>query len=757
MTIQADAGPGTRGVTVVLPAYREEANLEACVEDMLGALAVVGERHCVVIVNDGSDDRTGDIADTLAVRYPGRVEVVHHEVNKGYGAAVRTGIATALDRTDAPRLFLTDSDGQFRASQLPLFVAEAVAERADAVIGYRPRRADPALRKVNAWLWTRACRLLLGVGARDVDCAYKLIDRRFLDGVDLRGDGGTISPELLMNIRARGARILQRPVDHFPRQHGEQTGAKLSVILISLLGLAGLWSQRMRGAWPGRALGRLAHPRDRVLAALTVVSVAVSVIAYLVYASRHDLLGDPETMAHLVLARRVLDAPTPGLSQFGGVYLPFPQILAVPTIWLDSWYHSGLSGSVVSMAAYVLAIRYLYKIGLGLTGSALAGVMAAVVFGASPDMLYLQSTPMTATVLAACAAAAVYHLIRWSQTGAYRQLVGCATAVLLASLTNYLGWALDGAVLLAVGYVAWRQAPVAGLAERIWGPAGRGQGLADRVHAVEAHLVFYGLPALSGIVGWLVWSMRFPVHVQPRLAAHWLAPDLSGSGSALTWIALAGLGYYLTRNRLRPDTVAPLTLAVFLPRAAGVLVVLPAAVFAGYFAADLAMHAAARVFRAAIQLRTANGQLPNTGQLRKVTAVAVAVCAIAVLAVTAASWAGGTSSLRTARAARASASQQADLAAGAWLREHAGGGQVLMEVSGNEAVAFTVPASQVVDETSIGLWQPALRDPLSRGVRWIYMRRSDVVWNRLQGTAMLSRYLLVYSGPDRRVYERTNP
>ncbi|HLJ99811.1 MAG TPA: glycosyltransferase family 2 protein, partial [Streptosporangiaceae bacterium] len=264
MTIQADADAGAQGVTAVLPAYREEANLEACVEDMLGALAVVGDRHCVVIVDDGSDDRTGEVADRLAARYPGRVEVVHHEVNKGYGAAVRTGIATALDRTDAPRLFLTDSDGQFRASQLPWFVAEAVAERADAVIGYRPRRADPALRKVNAWLWTRACRLLLGVGARDVDCAYKLIDRRLLDGVDLRGDGGTISPELLMNIRARGARILQRPVDHFPRQHGEQTGAKLSVILISLLGLAGLWSQRMHGAWPGRALGRVAHPRDRV-------------------------------------------------------------------------------------------------------------------------------------------------------------------------------------------------------------------------------------------------------------------------------------------------------------------------------------------------------------------------------------------------------------------------------------------------------------------------------------------------------------
>src|ERR1700736_2920777 len=135
MTVdEAVTEPGG-GVTVVLPAYREEANLANTVEDMLGALTAMGERHYVVIVNDGSDDGTGDVADGLA-------------------------------------------------AQLPWFVSEAQTERADAVIGFRPQRADSAMRKVNAWLWTRACRLLLGVRARDVDCAYKLVDRRVLDGVE---------------------------------------------------------------------------------------------------------------------------------------------------------------------------------------------------------------------------------------------------------------------------------------------------------------------------------------------------------------------------------------------------------------------------------------------------------------------------------------------------------------------------------------------------------------------------------------------
>lgn len=260
------ASPGTwDGVTVVMPAYREEANLAGTVDDMLGTLAGIGEQHVVVIVNDGSSDRTGEIADDLAARHPGRVRVVHHEVNKGYGAAMRTGIAAALEQTDSAWLFLTDSDGQFRGEQLPEFLAAARTERADAVIGFRPRRADPMMRKINAWLWTQASRILLGVGVRDIDCAYKLIGRRVLDGVALYGDAALISPEILMRIQGRGARILQRPVSHYPRLHGEQTGAKLSVILLSLVGLLGLWRERVNGMLPRRMLRAVTRPRTSLI------------------------------------------------------------------------------------------------------------------------------------------------------------------------------------------------------------------------------------------------------------------------------------------------------------------------------------------------------------------------------------------------------------------------------------------------------------------------------------------------------------
>ena len=314
------AGTIEDGVAVVMPAFREEANLTGTVEDMLTTLDEMGEQHLVVVVNDGSDDRTGEVADELAARYPGRVHVVHHEVNKGYGAAVRTGIATALEHTDVPWIFLTDSDGQFRGAELPWFVAEARTERADAVIGFRPRRADPAMRKVNAWLWTRASGLLLGVGARDVDCAYKLVGRRVLDGVQLHGDAALISPELLMKIRARDARILQRPVRHYPRVHGEQTGAKLSVILISLLGLVLLSLKRMEDGFPGRLRRAIMHPSDPVCTGLTALSAAAAVVFYLVFSAQHALLDYPEAARDLLVARGISEGL--GLSHVGSVWLP---------------------------------------------------------------------------------------------------------------------------------------------------------------------------------------------------------------------------------------------------------------------------------------------------------------------------------------------------------------------------------------------------------------------------------------------------
>lgn len=763
------AGAADSGVTVVLPAYREEANLVSTVEDMLRTLEMTAEPHQVVIVNDGSPDGTGEVAEALAAQYPGRIEVVHHEINRGYGDAVRTGIQQALERTNSRRIFLTDSDGQFRASNLPGFIEEARNERADAVIGFRTSRADPPLRKLNARLWGLACRVLLRLRARDVDCAYKLVDRRVLADMRLRGSAATISPELLLRLDDVGARVLQRPVEHFPRLHGEATGAKLSVILASLRGLLGLWLECLRSGWAGRAGRRLAGPRDKVLWWVTAAAVLISGSAFGYFSARQLVLAYPDAISHMLIARRVLDAPTPGVAQLGAVWLPLPHLLMLPFIWIGSWYYSGLAGSLVSMLSYVLTTRYLYLTGAGLTGNRMAGLVAAAFFALNPNVLYLQSTPMTELLLIACIAATVYHLMRWCQTSSYRALGATAAAALLGTLTRYEAWVIDVAVVAVIAWVAWRR--------------DRGARLSERLYDTEGHLIFFGTLAFSGVAGWVLWNaviFHDPFYFQdgpfakPSLwvqssdlaVHHWrIAAEtyLYAMADNVGWLALAlsavGLGWYLVRTRLRADSLAPLVLLVIVPfyvyalYAAqrplhvtqvngslynvrfGILTVLPVALFLAYLVTLVPERSGRRL------------RIAGYG------ALCCVVAAASLLIVR-----GGVDTLTEPEAFQASAGQQADNHAAAWLRAHYDGGKVLMESFGNEAVTFgsRIPLGLIVYEGSYRKWQPALRDPRAQGIEWIYMRRQpgtpDDVWRALHGTSKLSGYSLAYADQDRLIY-----
>ena len=779
-------GAARDGVTIVMPAYREEQNLAATVTDFLEVPQSAGIPHCVVVVNDGSPDRTGEVADRLAAENPGRVLVVHHAVNRGYGAAVSTGIATALKQRIGHRwLFLTDSDGQFKAAQLPHFLEEADRERADAVVGYRPQRADPWFRRVNAFLWTAASRFLLRVGSRDVDCSYKLIDRHSLDGITLKGEAATISPELLAKLRLGDARIIERPVEHFPRQHGEQTGAKLSVILRSLVGLLALWLEIAGQRWPGRLARRLLHPKDAVLAATTLAAAGAAVASYAFFLHQHATLAYPDAVSHLLIGRRVLDASTAGVAQLGAVWLPLPHLLSLPLIWVNAWYYSGFAGSAISMVAYLVAVRYAYLITAGLTGSRIGGLAAAVAFGANPNVLYLQSTPMTELLLIACIAATTYYLMRWCQTGRYMYLAMTAAAALLASLARYEGWVLCAAVMTIVAYVAWRRSGTAVTEElaatgrsawRRWWP---------RLRATEANAIFYGCLAMSGIAGWLLWNTVIfsdPLYFQtgqfakPSLwvshadgaIGHWavavmtyLYAVIDNAGVAAVVLGTLGFAYYLVRTRLRTESIAPLALLGFFPFFVyalysgqrplhvtqisgdlynvrfGLLMTLPTAIFLGFLVTVIPRNSRAWVRRSA----------------SAALVLAAIGCSAAVLH-------GGVSTLAEPLHFRASAGEQANAIAARWLRSHYDGGKVLMESFGNETVTFSsrIAVGQIIYEGSFRQWQPALADPAAHGIRWIYMRRTpgnqDDVYRRLHDSVMLDRYRLVYQDQARLVYVR---
>src|SRR6202043_2929038 len=176
------------GVSVFLPCHNEEGNIERVAAGLEAELPRIAERYEIVVVNDGSRDRTSEIADRLAASNP-HLKVVHHPVNRGYGAAVISGIAACHE----PWGVLCDGDGQFAASDIARRAAKV--PECDVVVGNRTHRADPLMRRVNGKAWTVLMRLLLGIRVRDIDCGLKIFRRDLLEGLDLRAKGAMISAE----------------------------------------------------------------------------------------------------------------------------------------------------------------------------------------------------------------------------------------------------------------------------------------------------------------------------------------------------------------------------------------------------------------------------------------------------------------------------------------------------------------------------------------------------------------------------------
>jgi glycosyltransferase involved in cell wall biosynthesis len=211
-------------ISAVLPAYNEEQVIAASVAAMVETLEKLGVDYEVIVVNDGSRDRTGQILTELGQQNP-RVRQVAHAQNQGYGAALWTGFTSATKDL----VFLTDGDKQFDVSELGGFLP--LLDGADLVIGFRQPRADPPIRLLNAWGWKLLVNALFGYTARDIDCAFKLFRRRILDRVDVNARGATFSAEFLIKARRLGYVIREKRVGHYPRTAGQATGAKPAVIV----------------------------------------------------------------------------------------------------------------------------------------------------------------------------------------------------------------------------------------------------------------------------------------------------------------------------------------------------------------------------------------------------------------------------------------------------------------------------------------------------------------------------------------------
>jgi glycosyltransferase involved in cell wall biosynthesis len=242
-------------LTFFFPAFNEEENVAETIRRSLAEVgSLVDGSIEVLVVDDGSTDRTRELSEAMAAEDP-RI-TVFHQANRGYGGALRAGFANARGEL----IGFSDGDLQFDLREMSRLLErlEDTAKPVDVVIGYRIKRRDPPHRIFIAKTYNAIASIVFGLRVRDIDCAMKLFRREVFDGLPLTTDSPFLSAELLIKLHARRERIAQVGVNHYPRAAGTNTGASFRKILRTFRDIAklrwALWTRR------SEALGKL-RPR----------------------------------------------------------------------------------------------------------------------------------------------------------------------------------------------------------------------------------------------------------------------------------------------------------------------------------------------------------------------------------------------------------------------------------------------------------------------------------------------------------------
>ena len=225
-------------ISVFLPAYNEEKMLAKTTGNIVQVLKKVAGDYEIIIVNDGSKDKTGQIADKLASQNK-KIRVIHHHPNRGYGAAVKSGTYAAR----YPWIVLFDADGQFDFTEITKFFKKQKETNADIVWGYTLNRSVPFVRKVNTFLWRFVVSLVFGLKMKWIDCGFRLFRKEIVQKIPkLESERGAfISSEFLIKAQKSGFKIAEVEVHHYPDIAGGSTGADLKVIIKSFIDLFKLW------------------------------------------------------------------------------------------------------------------------------------------------------------------------------------------------------------------------------------------------------------------------------------------------------------------------------------------------------------------------------------------------------------------------------------------------------------------------------------------------------------------------------------
>ena len=225
--------------------------------------------------------------------------------------------------------------------------------------------------------------------------------------------------------------------------------------------------------------------KDPWLVATLLTSCIASIVSLWYFFQNHQILLIVDTYSHTLIARRLLDNLTPGVAQLGGIWLPLPHLLMLPFIWNNYLWRTGLAGSLVSMPCYIISALYLFLAARRITRNSPASFAGTLLFILNPNILYLQTTPLSELVLTATSVMAVYYFLAWAQEDKLKYLIWAAAATFLATLARYDAWLLLPVFLFLIAAI------------------GKLNHL-PRAH-IEGNLLAFGFLGGLGIVLWLLW------------------------------------------------------------------------------------------------------------------------------------------------------------------------------------------------------------------------------------------------------------
>ncbi|MFA6007158.1 MAG: glycosyltransferase family 2 protein [Candidatus Shapirobacteria bacterium] len=226
-------------LSVFFPCYNEEKNIPTTVSKAITVLKKTAKNWEIILVNDGSKDNTAKVLETIKAKYPQNIKIVTHNPNRGYGAAVKSGLYNSKYQWIA----FTDSDGQFDFSEVTKFIKKQQETKADLVIGYYLSRQVSKTVILTSKIWEIIVFILFGLKVTDIDCAFKLINKKVVDTIPkLEAERGAfITSEFLIQAKKSGFKFAEVGVHHYPRTEGQATGRQLKVIIKSFSDLLKLW------------------------------------------------------------------------------------------------------------------------------------------------------------------------------------------------------------------------------------------------------------------------------------------------------------------------------------------------------------------------------------------------------------------------------------------------------------------------------------------------------------------------------------